>query len=94
MVWLLSNRFCLKIHLEFVLGQLSGDARHVLTMRTHLDCDIENGRHVFLFGSEAGANDCHFALVGEPEVGFLGLFNQSHGGGRGSFFQWDCEVIP
>jgi hypothetical protein len=50
--------------------------------------------HVFLFGSEAGADDRRLAFVGEAEVGSLGFFNGPHGGSGRCFIHEDCEVIP
>jgi hypothetical protein len=49
---------------------------------------------VFLFGGEAGANDRRLEFVEEAEIGFLGFFNQVHGGTCRCFICWDCEVIP
>jgi hypothetical protein len=49
--------------------------------------------HVFLFGDKAGDDDHRLVFIWEVEVGFLGLFDWPHGGGRGRFFRWDCEVI-
>ena len=48
----------------------------------------------FLFGGEAGANDRRLEFVEEAEIGFLGFFNQVHGGTCRCFICWDCEVIP
>jgi hypothetical protein len=52
------------------------------------------GYRVSLFGNDTRANDRRLVFVGKAEVGFLCLLNWPHGGGRGFFFCWDCEVIP
>jgi hypothetical protein len=70
------DRLCLRIHLLFVLGQLSKDSLHayglpheyIMVVLQKLD------KRAFLFGSEAGTDDHRLALIGETKVSSLGFF--------------------
>jgi hypothetical protein len=78
---LLPDRLRLRIHLQFVLCQLSGDSRHVhgLPREYILIVLQKTDKCVFLFGGEARTDDRRLAYVGEAEVGFLGFLNRPHG---------------
>jgi hypothetical protein len=64
---LLSNRPCLRIDLQFVLGQFSRDSRHI----RRLPCEYvsvilqEPDERAFLFVVKAGTDDGSLALIGE-----------------------------
>jgi hypothetical protein len=64
---LLSNRPCLMIHLQFVLGQFSRDSRHI----RRLPCEYvpvilqEPDERAFLFVIKVGTDDDILALIKE-----------------------------
>jgi hypothetical protein len=74
---LLSDMFCLQVHLQFVLSQFLGNSGHVCEMPCrHVSVVLqEPDEHVFLFAGEAGANGRRLACVKEAKVGLLGFFN-------------------
>jgi hypothetical protein len=79
-----------------VLGQLSWDSRHVCGLsHEHISVVLQKlDGHTFLFGSEAGTDDCSLALIGETKVNPLGFFGQTHSGSGRCFVCGHCEVIP
>jgi hypothetical protein len=92
---LLSDRPRLGIDLQFVLGQLSPDSRHI----RRLPCEYVSvilqklDEHAFLFVIQAGADDGGLTFISEPEVDSLGLFSRPHRGHVLSFIYRYCEVL-
>jgi hypothetical protein len=78
MAQVLSDRPCLRIHLEVVLNHLSQDSRHVRRLPCeHISVILQKlDEHAFLLVSEAIADDRSLALVREPKV-LSSLFLQS-----------------
>ena len=74
---LLSDRPRLGIDLQFVLGQLSRDSRHI----RRLPCEYVSvilqklDERAFLFVIQAGADDGSLAFISEPEVDSLCLLS-------------------
>jgi hypothetical protein len=64
---LLSNRPCLRVDLQFVLGQFSRDSRHICRLPCEYVSVIlqESDEHAFLFVVKAGTDDDTLALIGE-----------------------------
>jgi hypothetical protein len=93
---LLPDRLHLRIHLQFVLLQFSGDSRHVRGLpHEYIPIVLQKtDKCVFLFGGEARADDHCLAYVGEVEVGFLGFLNRLHGSTGRCFIRWDSKGIP
>jgi hypothetical protein len=79
---LLSDWFCLRVHLEFVLGQLSRDSRHVrrLPSKHVLVVLQELDERTFLFVIEARADDCGLMFIRESEVDCFSFLSWSHRG--------------
>jgi hypothetical protein len=92
---LLSDRPRLGIDLQFVLGQLSRDSRHI----RRLPCEYVSvilqklDERAFLFVIQAGADDGSLAFISEPEVDSLGFFSQPHRGHGLSFICRCYEVL-
>jgi hypothetical protein len=78
----LSNRPCLGINLQFVLGQFSWDSRHIRRLPSEYVSVIlqELDERAFLFGVQAGANDGSLAFIREPKVDPFRLLSQPHRG--------------
>jgi hypothetical protein len=91
----LSDRPCLGIDLQFVLGQLSRDSRHI----HRLPCEYVSvilqkpDERAFLFIIHAGADDGSFAFISEPKVDSLRLFSRLHRGHDLSFIHRYREVL-
>jgi hypothetical protein len=92
---LLSNQPCLRIDLQFVLGQFSRDSRHI----HRLPCEYvlvilqELDEHAFLFVVKAGTDDGSFALICESQVDPLSLLSRPYRGHGLSFVCGYCEVF-
>jgi hypothetical protein len=90
----LSNRPCLGIDLQFVLGQFSRDSRHI----RRLPCEYvsvilqEPDKRAFLYVVKAGADDGSLAFISEPQVNPLCLLSWPHRGHSLSFVRRYCEV--
>jgi hypothetical protein len=90
----LSNRPCLGIDLQYVLGQFSRESRHI----RRLPCEYvsvilqEPNESAFLFVVEAGADDGSLAFISKPQVDPLHLLSQPHRGHGLSFVRRYCKV--
>jgi hypothetical protein len=91
----LSNQPCLRIDLQFVLGQFSWDSRHI----RRLPCEYvsvilqESDERAFLFVVEAGADDGGLAFISEPQVDPLCLLSRPHRGHGLSFIRGYRKVF-
>jgi hypothetical protein len=92
---LLSNRPCLRIDLQFVLGQFSRDSQHI----RRLPCEYvsvilqEPDERAFLFVIKAGTDDGSLALIGESQIVSFSLLSQLYRGHGLSFICGYCEVF-
>jgi hypothetical protein len=92
---LLLDRPHLGIDLQFVLGQLSRDSRHI----HRLPCEYVSvilqklDERAFLFVIQAGADDGSLAFISEPEVDSLCFLSRRHRGHDLSFICRYCEVL-
>jgi hypothetical protein len=92
---LLSNRPCLRIDLQFVLGSFSRDSRHI----HRLPCEYvsvilqEPDERAFLFVIKAGTDDDSLALIGESQIDPLSLFRRPYKGPSLSFTGGYCETL-
>jgi hypothetical protein len=83
----LSDRPCLGINLQFVLGQFSLDSQYI----HRLPCEYvsvilqEMDKHAFLFVVQAGADDGSLVFISEPKVDSFCLLSRSHRGHGLSF---------
>jgi hypothetical protein len=74
----LSDRPCLGIDLQFVLGQFSWDSQHI----RRLPCEYvlvilqEPDERAFLFLVQVGADDGSLAFISEPKVDPFHLLNR------------------
>jgi hypothetical protein len=68
MTQFLSNRPCLRIDLQFVLGQFSRDSRHICRLPCEYILVIlqEQDERAFLFVVEARADDGGIVFISEP----------------------------
>jgi hypothetical protein len=75
-------QLCLRIHLQFVLDQLSRNVWHVRGLpREYIPVVLqETDVGIFLFGGKASVDDRRLMFIEEIKVGFLGLFIWPHGG--------------
>jgi hypothetical protein len=92
---LLSNRACLRIHLQFVLGQFSRDSRHI----RRLPCEYvsvilqEPNEGTFLFVIKAGTDDRGVALISKSQIDPLSLLSRPYRGHDLSFIGGYCETL-
>jgi hypothetical protein len=92
---LLSNRPCLRIDLQFVLGQFSRDSWHI----RRLPCEyvsvilLEPDERTFLFAVKAGTDDGSLALIDKSQVDSFSLLNRPYRGHDLSFVRGYCEVF-
>jgi hypothetical protein len=92
---LLSNRPCLRIDFQFVLGQFSRDSRHI----RRLPCEYvsiilqEPDERAFLFVVEAGTKDGSLALIDESQVDPLSHLSWPYRGHGLSFVSGYCEIL-
>jgi hypothetical protein len=92
---LLSNRPCLRIHLQFVLSQFSWDSRHI----RRLPCEYvsvilqEPDECAFLFVIKARPNDGDLTLISESQIDPLSLFSRPYRGHDLSFIGGYCETL-
>jgi hypothetical protein len=91
----LSDRPRLGVDLQFVLGQISRDSRHIRKLPCEYVSVIlqELDERVFLFVIQAGADDSCFVFVGEPKIDSLGFFSWSYRGHGLSFIREHREVF-
>jgi hypothetical protein len=95
MTQLLSNRPCLRIDIQFVLGQFPRDSRHI----RRLPCEYvlvilqEPYERAFLFVIKARTDDGGLALISESQVDPLSLFSWSYRGHGLSFISGYCEIL-
>jgi hypothetical protein len=89
---LLSDRPRLGMDLQFVLGQLSRDSRHI----RRLPCKYVSvilqklDERAFLFVIQAGVDDGGLAFISKPEIDSLGFFSQPYRGHDLSFICRYC----
>jgi hypothetical protein len=90
----LSNRPCLGIDLQFMLGQFSRESRHI----RRLPCEYVSvilqklDERAFLFVVEAGADDGSLAFISKPQVDSLCFLCRPHIGHDLSFVCRYCKV--
>jgi hypothetical protein len=91
----LSDRPCLGIDLQFVLGQFSRDSRHIRKLPFEYVSVIlqELDERAFLFVVQARADDGSLAFIGEPKVDSLCLLSHPHRGHDLSFIRRYREVF-
>jgi hypothetical protein len=95
MTQLLSDRPCLGIDIQFVLGQLSRDSRHI----RRLPCEYVSfilqkmDERAFLFVIQAGADDGGLAFISELEVDSFRFLSRPHRVYDLSFICRYCEVL-
>jgi hypothetical protein len=94
MTQFLSDRPCLGIDLQFVLGQFSWDSRHIRRLPYEYVSVIlqEPDEHAFLFVVQAGADDGSLAFISKPKVDPFRLPSRTHRGHSLSFVRRYCEV--
>jgi hypothetical protein len=92
---ILSDRPRLGIDLQFVLGQVSRDSRHI----RRLPCEYVSvilqklDERAFLFVIQTRAEDGNLAFISEPKVDSLGFFSRPHRDHGLSFTCRYCEVL-
>jgi hypothetical protein len=91
----MSDRPCLGVHFEFVLGQLSRDSRHVHRLPCeHVPIVLQElDERAFLFVVEAGTNDHGLAFIRESKVDSSSFFSWPHRGHAWGFIRRDCKVF-
>jgi hypothetical protein len=92
---LLSNRPCLRVDLQFVLGQFSRDSRHICRLLCEYVSVIlqEPDEHTFLFVVKAGTDDDSLALIDESYVDPFSLLSRPYRGHGLSFVSGYGEVF-
>ena len=85
----------MKVHFEFVLGQLSRDYRHVRGLPCkHVTVVLQElDKRAFLFVVEAGTYDCGLAFIRESEVDSFSFFSRLHRGRGQCFIRRDCKTF-
>jgi hypothetical protein len=91
----LSDRPCLGVDLQFVLGQFSRDSRHI----RRLPCEYVSvvlqkpDERAFLFIVQAGADDGSLAFISKPQVDPFSFFSRPHRGRGLGFIHWCRKVF-
>jgi hypothetical protein len=91
----MSDRPCLRVHFEFVLGRLSQDSRHVCRLPCeHIPIILQElDERAFLFVVEAGTDDCNLVFIIESQIDPFSFFSWLHRDRSRSFIRRDREVF-